>query len=60
MSVAVGVIFGTIALMSLTVIIAFVWAAQTGQFESFQQGATSIFDEDEPVGEITDRFPYKS
>ncbi len=60
MSVAVVIIFGTVILMSLTAIIAFVWAAQTRQFENFERGATSIFDDEEPVGEVTDRFPDNS
>lgn len=51
------VIFGTVALLGLTVVILFGWAIKSGQLQDFQRGATSIFDADEPEGEPTDRFP---
>ena len=37
--------------------LALAWAFRNGQLENFHRGATSIFDPDEPVGEVTDRFP---
>lgn len=33
------------------------WAAKHGQFNKMEEGARSIFDEEEPVGRMTDRFP---
>ena len=57
MTLAYILIFGTIALLSITVVVVFAWAIRTGQFADFQQGATSIFDDDEPLGEMTDWFP---
>jgi cbb3-type cytochrome oxidase maturation protein len=57
MTLAYILIFGTIALLSVTVVVVFAWAIRSGQFADFQQGATSIFDEDEPLGEMTDWFP---
>lgn len=36
---------------------ALAWALRRGQLEDFQRGATSIFDEDEPIGRPTDAFP---
>ena len=57
MTLAYLLIFGTIALLSVTVIALFAWAIRNGQFSDFQQGATSIFDDDEPLGEMTDWFP---
>lgn len=57
MSFAFVLIFGTIALLSISVVIVFAWAVRTGQFSDFQHGATSIFDDNEPVGEMTDWFP---
>ncbi len=57
MTYAYLLIFGTIALLSVSVVAVFVWAIRTGQFSDFQRGATSIFDDDEPLGEITDWFP---
>ena len=57
MTLAYTLIFGTIILLSITVVVLFAWAIRTGQFADFQQGATSIFDEEEPLGEMTDWFP---
>lgn len=51
------IIFSTVAALGATVLWAFTWAIRTGQFEDFQRGATSIFDADEPLGQMTDRFP---
>ncbi len=45
------------ASLAVTAIAALVWAIRTGQFADFQQGARSIFDADEPVGDMTDHFP---
>ena len=33
------------------------WAHKNGQFSNLDKGARSIFDDDEPLGEVTDRFP---
>ncbi len=35
------------------------WAHKNGQLSDLNRGAKSIFDEDEPLGEVTDRFPRK-
>ncbi len=43
--------------LGLSAIAALIWAIRTNQFQNFQQGAQSIFDEEEPIGEMTDRFP---
>ena len=50
-------VFGILALFGVMVVWALWWAIRGGQFSNFQQGATSIFDEDEPLGRVTDRFP---
>lgn len=44
-------------LLGGTAIAALVWAFATNQLQDFQAGATSIFDDDEPIGEMTDEFP---
>ena len=51
------VIWGAVATFGLTAVYGLVWALRTGQFERFAEGAASIFDEDEPVGVVTDGFP---
>ena len=38
-------------------VLALYWAARNRQLENLQKGAESIFDEDEPIGEMTDSFP---
>lgn len=40
-----------------TTIYAFVWARRERQFKNFDDGARSIFDDEEPEGTVTDRFP---
>lgn len=35
------------------------WCVKTGQMSDFEEGARSIFSEDEPEGEQTDFFPAK-
>jgi len=52
-------VFSVVLLFSISVVWALWWALRGGQFSRFAQGATSIFDEDEPVGRITDAFPDK-
>lgn len=51
MIVGVALFFGVTAVWAL------VWAVRSGQFQDFGGAARSIFDEEEPVGEVTDRFP---
>jgi cbb3-type cytochrome oxidase maturation protein len=33
------------------------WALRSGQFKDSERTALSIFDDEEPVGEVQDRFP---
>jgi nitrogen fixation-related uncharacterized protein len=50
-------IFGSVLVFGLTAVAGLVWAVRTGQMRNFSVGATSIFDDDEPVGVMTDTFP---
>lgn len=52
-----AIIFGIISAFGAMTIWALWWAMRAGQFSDFQRGATSIFDEEEPVGKRTDGFP---
>jgi cbb3-type cytochrome oxidase maturation protein len=54
------VIWTTAIVLAISAVWALVWAIRTGQFQNLHRGATVIFDEDEPIGEVTDRFPDKS
>jgi hypothetical protein len=33
------------------------WAIKRGEFTNLRDGSRMIFDDGEPIGEITDRFP---
>jgi len=50
-------IWGFAAVCGLTAVYGLTWAIRTGQLRHFGEGATSIFDDEEPVGEMTDGFP---
>jgi len=44
----------------VTAIGALYWAAKKGQLRNFDNQANVIFTEEEPEGEISDRFPEKA
>ena len=50
-------VIGVVILFSASVIWALWWALSGGQFSNFARGASSIFDEEEPEGMVTDAFP---
>jgi cbb3-type cytochrome oxidase maturation protein len=45
--------------LSGSAVYALYWSSRHGQLRDFERGARSIFDEQEPVGRVTDRFPPK-
>ncbi len=47
-------------LAGLSAIVALAWAVSNGQYRDLRAGAASIFDEDEPIGVVTDHFPGES
>jgi nitrogen fixation-related uncharacterized protein len=53
-------IFGSVLVFGLTAVAGLVWAIRSGQLRDFGAGATSIFDEDEPIGVMTDAFPDRN
>ncbi len=42
-------------MLASTAVWALYWAAKDGQFRNMEQGATVIFDEEEPIGQPTDQ-----
>ena len=50
-------VFGVLSCFFGSVIFALHWAIRHGQFSRYQEGAASIFDEDEPPGRLDDCFP---
>ena len=47
----------SVLVLPATALWALRWAMQNGEFKDLNMQALSIFDEDEPVGRMTDRFP---
>lgn len=50
-------LWGLAAALAATAIGGLVWAIRRGEFDDLRAGAASIFDDDEPIGQVTDRFP---
>ena len=57
MTIVYGLIWGSWVIFGITTVWALSWAVRSGQFQGLSQGARVIFDEEEPVGEMTDTFP---
>ena len=55
--ILIGFVFA--CLFFLGAALALHWAHKHGQLTNLEKGARSIFDEDEPMGEVTDAFPSK-
>jgi nitrogen fixation-related uncharacterized protein len=48
-------LFGlTLLIFGGAAVLALAWAISSGQLSNFSRGADSIFDADEPIGEMTD------
>lgn len=52
-----ALIWGSWVLFGALTVFGLAWAVRTGQLARPRAGAESIFDADEPVGQVTDRFP---
>jgi cbb3-type cytochrome oxidase maturation protein len=50
-------IFGVMMGFGVSALYGIFWAAKSGQFSDLQKGGESIFDQDEPLGVVTDAFP---
>lgn len=53
------ILFVFAALFFLAAAFALSWAHRNGQLENLEEGARSIFDEEEPEGVQTDFFPSR-
>jgi nitrogen fixation-related uncharacterized protein len=49
-------LWGLAGLLGASAIAALVWSIRQGEFDHMREAALSIFDEEEPVGQVTDRF----
>ena len=45
------------AALTGSAVYALYWSSRHGQLKDFERGAVSIFDKEEPVGQMTDHFP---
>jgi nitrogen fixation-related uncharacterized protein len=53
-----ALIWGSWVVFGIVTVWALAWAVRSGQFQqSLSEGDEVIFDDDEPVGEMTDTFP---
>ena len=50
----------SIVLLPCLALLAMRWAIRHGEFQNLQKQALSIFDEEEPLGRMTDHFPGAS
>lgn len=57
MTLVYATIWGAVALFGVTAVAGLAWAVSRGQMEDPAEGARSIFDDEEPIGVMTDRFP---
>jgi len=48
---------GSLVVLPTSALLALRWAVRSGQLRDFQKGALLVFDDEEPVGQITDHFP---
>lgn len=56
--ILIGFVFACLFFLGASA--ALFWAHKNGQLTDLEKGSRSIFDEDEPMGEVTDQFPEKS
>lgn len=47
-------VIGSVLAFGIPAAWALSWAVSAGQFDNLERGASSIFDPDEPAGEVTD------
>ena len=51
------IVIGSLVCLTGSALLALRWALRTGQFHHPSRTALQIFDEEEPVGQLADRFP---
>jgi cbb3-type cytochrome oxidase maturation protein len=54
MTITYAIFAASVVLFGGSAVLALVWAMKDGQLRDFQRGATSIFDDEEPVGRPTE------
>jgi nitrogen fixation-related uncharacterized protein len=51
------IVLGSLVCLTGSALLALRWAVHNDQFRHLSRTALQIFDEEEPVGRMTDRFP---
>ena len=51
------IVIGSLVCLTGSALLALRWALRSGQFRHLSRTALQIFDEEEPVGRLADRFP---
>jgi hypothetical protein len=51
------ILAGSFFLLTGSALLALRWALQDGQLRNGEKAALLVFDEEEPLGEVTDAFP---
>ncbi|MFA7344792.1 MAG: hypothetical protein WC003_10840 [Terrimicrobiaceae bacterium] len=59
MTAGILLLVGGLVFLSGSALAAFCWAARDGQLLKLREAPLTIFDDDEPVGVPTDRFPSR-
>jgi len=59
MTAGLFLLLGGLIFLSGSALAAFWWAIKDGQLRNLQEAPLTIFDDDEPVGAPTDRFPSR-
>ncbi len=57
MNIIYILIWGTWIIFGISVVWALSWAVGQGHMSNVEEAGRSIFDEEEPIGEMTDFFP---
>lgn len=57
MSFTIALIWGSWVLFGASAVWALVWAIDRGEFRDPEEASRSIFDDEEPIGVVTDSFP---
>ena len=52
-------IWGFALLAGIMMVWLLAWAIKRGEFQDMRAGSRMIFDQSEPIGNVTDRFPGK-
>ncbi len=53
------ILIGSFVLLTGSALLALRWALRSGQFRHTERDALLVFDEEEPLGQVSDRYPAR-